>query len=228
MARANGARPAGDSLVARLSGTGLLADDLYLMAHDDRTGRPLLQPRAIGLGLAGALLADLVLAGHIEAEPDGIAIADRSAPQDALAGWVLGLLLSEPGQHPARDWLVVLARTSAGDVARRLEHAGYLAQAPGRLPWRAARWVPVDADCAFAPVARVQSALRPSRPATVQGAVLAGLAVACGLGSRLLPYGPPMARRCLEEVVGRLDPGLREVIAQTQAAVDSALLSHRV
>jgi hypothetical protein len=48
------------------------------------------------------------------------------------------------------------------------------------------------------------------------------------LVSRLSLYLPPNALRRLDEVAGRLDPGLREVIAQTQAAVDSALLSHRV
>jgi Golgi phosphoprotein 3 (GPP34) len=42
---------------ARLGGTGRLADDLYLLAHHDVTGKPYLQPRAIGIGLAGALLA---------------------------------------------------------------------------------------------------------------------------------------------------------------------------
>jgi hypothetical protein len=31
-------------LDARLSGTGLVADDLYLLAHDDRPGKPLLRP----------------------------------------------------------------------------------------------------------------------------------------------------------------------------------------
>lgn len=39
-----------------LSGTGLVADDLYLTAHDDRPGKPLLPPRPLGTGLAGALL----------------------------------------------------------------------------------------------------------------------------------------------------------------------------
>jgi hypothetical protein len=42
-------------------GTGRLADDLYLIAHHELTGRPHLAPRAVGLGLAGALLAELVL-----------------------------------------------------------------------------------------------------------------------------------------------------------------------
>ena len=65
--RGPGARSQGVAGVsgARLAGTGLLADDLFLMAHCDRTGKPLLQPRATGLGLAGALLAELTLLGKI-------------------------------------------------------------------------------------------------------------------------------------------------------------------
>jgi hypothetical protein len=86
----------------------------------------------------------------------------------------------------------------------------------------------VDAECAFAPLARVKSALNPALPPNVHGAALGGLAAACGLGSRLALYLPPKTGRALAEVVRRLDPELRELIAQTQAAVDSALLSHRV
>jgi Golgi phosphoprotein 3 (GPP34) len=214
---------------AQLSGTGLLADDLYLMAHSDRTGRPHLQPRAIGLGLAGALLAELALLGNIGIWPGGIAVTDPAPPADELAGSVLGVLVSEHQQHPARTWLSFLARTAAGDVARRLERSGYLIQGrAGRLPWRAPRWVPVDADCAFAPVARVQSALRSPGRVTSAEVTLAGLAVACGLGSYLSLYLPPDAGRYLQAAVEQLDPALREVIAQTQAAVDSALLAHRV
>jgi len=37
--------------IPRLVGTGYLADDLYLIAHHERTGRLLLSPRAAGLGL---------------------------------------------------------------------------------------------------------------------------------------------------------------------------------
>ena len=48
-----------------LGGTGLVADDLYLMAHHEISGRPLLQPRPLGMGLAGALLAELMLGGSI-------------------------------------------------------------------------------------------------------------------------------------------------------------------
>ena len=52
-------------LDAGLGGTGLVADDLWLLGHDDRSGKPQLQPRALGIGLAGALLAELMLAGWV-------------------------------------------------------------------------------------------------------------------------------------------------------------------
>jgi hypothetical protein len=73
----------------------------------------------------------------------------------------------------------------------------------------------------------VKSAVDPSGPLNIHGAALAGLAAGCGLGSRLSVYLPPDARRRLSGAVQQLDPGLRELIAQTQAAVDSALLAHR-
>ncbi len=59
-------------IVARLSGTGRLADALYLLAHHEVTGQPHPQPRAIGLGLAGALLAELMLSGTIRLWPGGL------------------------------------------------------------------------------------------------------------------------------------------------------------
>ncbi len=213
----------------RLGGTGRVADDLFLMAHSDVSGKPLLQPRAIGLGLAGGLLAELMLSGKICAGPDGVVVADPAPPGDELAGFVLSMLLGEHEQRTAREWLLFLARSAAGDVAHRLAQSGYLARVAGRRRWRGGRWVPVDADCAFAPLVRVRPALMPSRPVTVPAACLAGLAAACGLGPRMFMYAPPNAdRRCLDEAVARLHPGLRDLIAQTQAAVDSAVLSQRL
>jgi hypothetical protein len=212
--------------VAELTGTGRLADDLYLMAHNDLTGRPYLQARAIGIGLAGALLAELVITGKIRIWSDGLGVADHSRPRDELARDVLDLVLSEP--NSPRDWLMFLGRSATTDVARRLEVAGYLSQVGSRRPWRAGRWVPVDSDCAFAPMFRVRAALDPARATSDAGATLVGLASACGLGPRVLSYGPPGARHCLELAVKQLGPDLRGLIAQTQAAVDGLLLSHRV
>jgi Golgi phosphoprotein 3 (GPP34) len=213
--------------MATLSGTGLVADDLYLMAHDDVTGRPCLQPRALSLGLAGGLLAELLLADVLGLWRGLIVVTGAGVPRGRLASDVLGLVVSEGEKHPVCDWLAFLARTAAAQVPVRLADAGYLQKAWSRRPRRAAQWVPTDSDCAFAALSRARPALESAGP-SLYSTVLAGLAVGCGLGTRLLPYGPPDARSRLREVIALLAPGLRELIVQTGAAVDKAVLSHRI
>ncbi|HEY5990080.1 MAG TPA: GPP34 family phosphoprotein [Streptosporangiaceae bacterium] len=213
----------------QLGGTGRLADDLYLMSHHEVSGKPHLHPRAIGLGLAGALLAELVLLGKLCIRPGVVIVADPTPPAEELASLVLGLVQNEREQHTAQVWLLYLARTATEDVAQRLAKSGYLARVSARRPWSSERWAPVDPDCAFTPLVRILPALDSSRPLTADGTALAGLAAACGLSPRMLLYAPPKAtRRNLDEVVAQLGPDLRHLIAETQAAVDSALLSHRV
>jgi amino acid transporter len=206
--------------VAGLSGTGRLADDLWLLAHHEATGRPHLQPRAAGLGLAGALLAELMLAGSIGLRTGQVVITGHPAPRDDLARSVLTLVVREPEQHPARDWLLFLGRTATQDVASRLEQSGYLTRAASRRGFRARQLLPADPDCAFAPLLWVKSALDPGL-ATAQNVTLAGLAVACGLGRHLTLYLPEGSHRRVQEATGQLYPCLQELIAHTQAAVDS-------
>ena len=215
-----------DTERAGLGGTGRVADDLYLMAHHEVSGRPLLQPRALGTGLAAALLAELMLGGSIVMRPGGMVAACRARPADGLAGRVHDQVAGEPELLAVPEWLLFLARTAAQDVAARLARSGYLTRAGGRLPWQAPRWVPVDPDWAFAPLIRACAALDPARAFDIRHAVLAGLAAGCGLGFRLAQYLVPAGLEA-GQAAGRLDPGLRELIAQAQAAVDSAVLSHR-
>ena len=85
-------------LMVALTGTGGLADDIYLLAHHEVSGKPFLQPQAIGLGLAGGLLAELVLIRAIGVSGDGVAATRRVRPQDGLTravhSQVLGGLVS--------------------------------------------------------------------------------------------------------------------------------------
>jgi hypothetical protein len=210
-----------------LGGTGRVADDLYLMAHHETSGKPLIQARALGIGLAGGLLAELMLADSIIMRPDRTIGPGRGLPADDLTRQALGLMAGEPEPRPVREWLLFIGRSAASEVAYRLGRAGYLARSGRRVPWRAERWVPVDPDWAYTPLIRVRSALDPARPLPVHGAVLGGLAGACGLGYRLTSC-VPRAGLSVEEAVGQLELGFQELIAQTSAAVGSALLAHRV
>jgi hypothetical protein len=211
-----------------LEGTGRVADDLFLLAHNDVTGRPYIQPRPLGLGLAGGLLAELALAGALRVSGDQITVTTgRRLGADEAADRVFAALAAEREDHPVRDWLAYLARTAARDVAARLAAAGYLAPARRWDRWRGIGWVPVNRDTAFAPMLRARAALDPSRPLTVHAGMLAGLADACGLGYRLAEYALAGPARSPGQVADCLDPGLAGLIACTQAAVDSAVLTHR-
>ena len=180
-----------------LSGTGLVADDLYLLGHDDRSGKPLLQPRALGTGLAGALLAELMLAGCIGLRHDGtVVITSDTAPGRGAAA-------------PAAQAGSGRARTSAGAVLAAVpgpqrgtgcgrcawRRPGTCEHVRSRVPWSQGQWIPVNPDWAFAPMLRVRSALDPARPLTAHAAALAGLAVACGLGFRVDQYRAPGPQR---------------------------------
>jgi hypothetical protein len=212
--------------VASLSGTGRLADDLYLIAHHDVTGRPRLQPRGAGLGLAGALLAELLAAGQITVSPGTVTVTGRDKPDSDLARQVLRQVAAEPGRHGVREWLEFLSANAVADVAQRLGDAGYLLPLSRRWPLKP-RWVPSDPDCAFAAISRGRVALDPGRRAGVTAAALTGLAGACGLGPLLLQYAPPGAGRP-EDTAVFLPTALQYLIARTRTAVDSAVLAHRM
>ena len=195
--------------MARLSGTGRLADDLYLMAHHDVTGRPHLQPRATGIGLAGALLAELTLAAGSDSPRTG-RLRDQPAWR-RLTG-----CRSDPGPGRRRARAAARRGVAAVPGPHRDRARGPAAgrgrvpdRGPARLPWRAGRWVPADSDCAFMPLTRARSALDSSRPPTVHTAALAGLAAACGLETRLLAYAPPRGPRSPQEAAALLPPAAR-------------------
>ena len=72
-----------------------LAEEFFLIAHDDHTGRGLLDADVLAVGLAGAVLAGLVLAGRVTVLDGKVALMDerpagdpnrRSADRRAPAG----------------------------------------------------------------------------------------------------------------------------------------------
>jgi hypothetical protein len=209
-----------------LAGTGRVADDLWLMAHHETSGRPFLQPRPLGIGLAGALLAELMLDGHVVVGSDSAVAAAPTGPGDDLARQVRDQIAGEPERHVLLEWLLFLGQSAAGGVGRRLERAGYLIRVGGRVPWRAPRWVPADPDWAFAPLLRARPATDAARPLTAHAAVLAGLAAGCGLQFRLDQY-LPVAGRSVEQAVGQLSLDLQQLDGTVQAAVAGAVLAHR-
>jgi Golgi phosphoprotein 3 (GPP34) len=222
---------------SRLAGTGRVADDLYLIAHHELSGRPYLSPRSAGIGLAGALLAELMAAqppavtldrGCVLPLPyrSGGRAGRYTRPDESVTCRVLDQIVAESPPRPVRDWLLFLGKTSAVNVAGRLEHAGYLMRPAARIPWRA-RWpVPVEGDCAQCALLRAHATLDVARTPTPYSALLTGLTVACGLGFRFSDFSNAPARD-IKETARILPRPLQDLIAHVQRCADAAVLSAR-
>jgi hypothetical protein len=84
------------------------------MAHHETSGRPFLQPRPLGIGLAGALLAELMLGGHVVVGSDSTVAAGPTGPGDDLARQVRSQIAGEPEPHVVLEWLLFLGQSAAG------------------------------------------------------------------------------------------------------------------
>lgn len=206
----------------------LLADEFFFVALDDRTGRPRLSPKVFGLGLAGALLGELLLAERITVEGDHVRVVNRHPPADALTHTILDHLLAERAEHPARSWLVFLARRSAEQVADRLWRAGLIRQEQSRRLWRSEPiYPPTDVNTAYSPTARLAHGLSRGRQMTWPDAALCGLAVATGLDDHLLYTSDRAARDYLRHIIDHLTPALHALVWHLHAAVGDAVLTGR-
>jgi Golgi phosphoprotein 3 (GPP34) len=220
-----------------LAGTGQVADDLYLIAHHEVNGKPYLPPRALGAGLAGGLLTELMdgdppavtlHGGYIVPVPaaSGDLFARYARTGEPVRQHVLDLIAAEPAPRPARDWLLFIGHSAATEVAGRLERSGYLARPASRIPGRSRLPVPADRDWAHCALLRAHAALDAARTPGLYTALLGGLALASGLGFRFADFTGTPARSA-DEAIRMLSPPQRELIAHVQATADSALLSQR-
>lgn len=194
-----------------------LADDLFLIAHDD-AGRPRTSSRAVEVALAAALLAELVLLGRITVHRGQLAVIDREPPPDALTGEVLDQILAQPQYRLAPIWLAVLAGQAIDAVGQRLERAG-IVEATKRAWRRPIRYRPVDPATAAQP--RHRLALRLNRGEAINGAdgALAGLVHGANLSTVVLDHAPPSSHQHIAEITATLHRPLRDLIAHLAAAI---------
>ncbi|WP_170323811.1 GOLPH3/VPS74 family protein [Cryptosporangium phraense] len=96
-----------------------LADDLWLIAHDRPGHKSWLSERALSVGLAGALLAELVLAERLTVKAGRLKVTSRTPTPDSLMHDVMAAVLSEPDGQDVRTWLEALAGRGSEEVPLR-------------------------------------------------------------------------------------------------------------
>ncbi|CAM4026278.1 GPP34 family phosphoprotein [Kibdelosporangium persicum] len=219
-----------------------LADEYFLVAHNHDTDTivPRLHDTGIDLGLAGALLAELVLERRLRVVDGRVIVFDPTPPNDQLAASVLRDIVMEPPLS-IRVWLEYLSQDARDKVGSRLHVAGHLAQTRQRKWWggTAVQYRTVNAEQALIPEVRLHELLARPHPdiqfariskdhKLMRDVTLAALAHSTGLLSALLWYhGPHRARSQLDEMRRALPDPLLELAKQTEAAVGDAVLGRR-
>lgn len=199
-----------------------LADELFLLAHDGVSGKPRLHPRVTGLGLASALLAELVLHRWLQVEAGVVLPAADPPSGDSLLHRVLAPIRTARPARAIRPWLDTLAGPALYGVPDRMAAAGVLVAQRSRGRARATRWVPADISIAAWPPARLRLYLLKGEPMVLQDVLLACLTLACGLDQQVLWDIPPRAWLYLDHLRATLPDPFRGLLAETELAIGNA------
>lgn len=206
----------------------LLADDFFLIAHDDRDGRSRLSARAVELGLAGAMLGELVLEQRITIEGPRLRVLSSEPPSDPLAHTNLATMVAEVQHREVRTWLQYFGFSAVDEVGTRLARVGLVEKTVVRRLLRSeTRWLATDINLPAGRVVRLRRLLTGFEPMRVADTTLAGLAEATGLTGHILWDRDPSGARRLQHAISSLPPPLRDLILQVESAIGDAVLSQR-
>jgi len=210
---------------------GRLADDYYWIAFSERTGRSEVLEQVAALGLAAALMSELLLSGHLTIYQDGLYPQSADPPADDLLGQIFAVVSDPNQERHVATWLQFLATEAIADVRARMVGSGLLGRQAGRslVGKRRTKYVPVHATVAAWPAVRLAKSLTRGVEITLDEAILACLVSATGLMNEILWDKVDHARGWdnLLSIQESMPPPFSAVIAHTDAAVGKIFLTPR-
>jgi Golgi phosphoprotein 3 (GPP34) len=206
-----------------------LADELFLVGHDQYTGKAQISDGALDTALAGAVLGELVLAGRLSINEDTVVVIRDQRPHgERVSDAALAEILKQQQSHPVRAWVEYLRDHSRTMVAPRLVHNGMIERVQVRsMLKQTTRYKAVDPLKAAAPQARLRYML--DRPGSLdeQTAVLGSLVLASGLEFVLGGGTGRETRDSLGRMHQMLKTDLQALVIGVESAVAQIALSAR-
>ncbi|MEE6311619.1 GPP34 family phosphoprotein [Plantactinospora veratri] len=210
--------------------TERLADELFLIAHDDYSGKPHAAANLVDAALSGALLAELLFDGRITLIRSGVYVADDRAWREPVTDRVLAEIVRRGDGHPARSWLEFLAPRVRDHVGDRLVSAGAVRRMTTRgLNLRiTVRFPGLDPNRVARPRVRLNAVLeRSDQPLDARTATLAGLVRAGGLVRALIPTNRTIVTERIAAGRRLLPTELGDLLDAVDAAVAATTLTLR-
>lgn len=200
-----------------------LAEDLYLLASDGTSGRRLIDPVHLDLGLGGALLLDLAVRERVSLRDEHVTVARDQPTGEPLLDSALAEIAGQHRPHGPDHWVRHLGRGAHHSVQNHLVDLGVLRRDDHRI----LRVIPVhrmhetDGRLHHDLVDHLHDTVVLDHAPTPETAALAALALAIGLDRHLFPRADRRAVRQRMEEVAAECPDAAWVAASVRAAVNA-------
>lgn len=202
-------------------------EEIVLLALDDKTGAPLPLPvTALSYGLAGAVLADLAIAGKVDTDDKKLTVLNAEPTGDPLLDPWLAIIAAEKISHPVAHWLSVLAdrqQEIEQPALERLIARGILQRQDKKILWVIGlrRYPTVDGHERTEVRTRLGQLILGDDIPDPRDAMLISLLSGCRLTDKIFA-GPEFTSRGKRlETLAKTDLVGREVAAATTEAIDA-------
>lgn len=202
-------------------------EEIVLLALDDKTGAPLALPvTALAYGLAGAVLADLAVAGKIDTDDKKLVLLDATPTGDPLLDPWLAVIAAEKTAHPVAHWLSVLAdrqQEIEQPALDRLMARGILKREDKKILWVIGlrRYPTVDGHERTEVRTRLGQLILGDDIPDPRDAIMISLLSGCRLTDKIFTGPEFAAREKRLETLAKMDLVGREVAAATTEAIDA-------
>lgn len=208
-----------------------LVEEIVLLSLDDTTGAHLpLMPQAIGYGLAGAVLADLEMAGRIATRTKCVEVLSATPIGNPLLDPWLQRIAAAEKCHSIAYWLLTLSDEKRDIEKAALDHLierGILKRQDKKILWVIGlrRYPTVHNEQRIEVKTRLSRLIQSEELPTHFDATLISLLQGCYLISEVFGGDLLDGRSARIAAIADADPVGREVAAASREAIDALMLA---
>src|SRR4249920_1595624 len=160
-----------------------LAEQFFLIGHDEFSGRPAVSIELVQCGLVGALFGELIIGGRLSIKDGRVVVLDREPTDGGLADRLVTTVDRQSTNHRVRTWAEQLGSDAYQIIADRLVASGTVRREHGRSTFRRSgeRYPAVDLYNAARPRLMLNHVIRHREEMDLDQAVLAALLTAVGI-----------------------------------------------
>lgn len=209
-----------------------LAEQFFLIGHDEFSGKPAVSHELVECGLVGALFGELIIDGRLTVKDNHVVVLNAAPTDDpnvnpidsGLADRLVTTVDRQNTTHRVKTWAEQLGPDAYQIVADRLVDAGTLRREHARkLTGRAGdRYPAVDTYDAARPRLMLNHVIRHREEMDLPQAVLAALLTAVGVEPVL---GLDMNRDVLRSVINSLLNAMPSPLQELLAGIDESVAS---